>query len=53
MFELTCFANNEGSLKVHHMMHNLLKGLMRCTFVGGACVRQKSQQDARKIVNQN
>ena len=53
MFELTCFANNEGSVKVHHMMHNLLKGLTRCTFVGGACVRQKSQQDARKIVNQN
>ena len=52
IFELTCFANNEGSVKVHHMMRSFLKSLMRCTLVGGACVLQKSQQDARKIVNQ-
>ena len=29
MFELTCFANNESSVKVHSMMHSFLKGLMK------------------------
>ena len=40
-------------MKVHHMSHDYLKGLMRCALVGGACVHQKSQQDARKIMKQN
>ena len=33
IFELTSFANNEGSVKVHNIMHNFLKSVMRWTLL--------------------